>query len=450
MRALLVASVIGIGILAGGFASAWQTSSAPWTEAELVLIRSLQLDTLPALSPDPSNAVADVDAAAQLGHRLFFDKGLSANGTVACATCHQPEKRFTDGLSTAQALGRSARNTMSLVGAAYSPWYYWDGRKDSQWAQALAPLEDPAEHGANRMHLARLVTQDATYRRLYEQVFGAAPDFSDVMRFPADAAPVGEPYLHAAWRHMRAADRQQVDQVFANIGKALAAYQRRLMPGRARFDDYVDRLVSGAAVYTEGREQTNDGIDQQSRVEVIDQQSRVEVDAAIFTRDEAAGLRLFIGEARCLECHNGPLFTNNEFHNTGLLPARGTVPDQGRSRALEALRADAFNCLGAYSDAAIAQCSELTFMRTGPELLGAMRSPSLRNLGGTAPYMHKGQLPDIASVLTHYNTAPQALIGHNEAEPLGLSRRALQQLEAFLLTLDAPLATNPRWLSAPP
>lgn len=428
MRGALIPFVIAVGILAGTLAVPWFAGPASWTDAELALIRSLQLDALPPLPPDPSNAVADVEAAAHLGHRLFFDTRLSADGSVSCASCHQPDRRFTDGLATAQAIGQSARNTMSLVGAAYSPWYYWDGRKDSQWAQALAPLEDPTEHGANRMRLARLVTQDATYRDLYAQVFGAPPDFAGSARFPTDAAPVAEPHLHAAWRRMRDADRELVNQVFANVGKALAAYQRKLVPGRARFDDYVASLARHEAANDDTHDASQPGV---------------------FTSDETAGLRLFIGEARCIECHNGPLFTNNEFHNTGLLPPRGSVPDQGRSRALATLRDDAFNCLGAYSDADAAYCGELTFMRTGPELIGAMRTPSLRNLGGTAPYMHKGQMPDLASVLAHYNAAPLALIGHNEAEPLGLSRRELQQLEAFLLTLDAPVATDPVWLGAP-
>ncbi|HEY0962213.1 MAG TPA: hypothetical protein VGE69_07635, partial [Pseudomonadales bacterium] len=118
-------------------------------------------------------------------------------------------------------------------------------------------------------------------------------------------------------------------------------------------------------------------------------------------------------------------------------------------RVLAAVRSDAFNCLGIYSDADASQCGELRFMRSGPELVGAMRTPSLRNLGGTAPYMHKGQMPDLAAVLAHYNAAPQAMIGHNEAEPLGLGRRELRQLEAFLLALDAPLATDPQWLTSP-
>jgi cytochrome c peroxidase len=419
-----VALISGLAaVVITGLAGLWWWQYAPkgpWTDNELALLSTLRLAALPPLLTDPSNAVADSPEAARLGQLLFFDKRLSQDGSVSCASCHQPERRFTDGLPTAQALGHSARNTLSLVGSAYSPWFYWDGRKDSQWAQALAPLEDPAEHGANRMRLVRLLLDDARYRELYANVFGALPDISDAARFPADAGPLMDTMLHSAWDAMRDEDRQLVDRVFANVGKALAAYERKLLPGSSRFDAYVDTLLQG------------------------------DPDAvADYTADEAAGLRLFIGRGRCLECHNGPLFTNNEFHNTGLLPPAGAVPDQGRSRALAMLRADPFNCIGPFSDADAAQCVEFNFMRTGPELLGGMRTPSLRNLGGTAPYMHKGQLPTLAAVLAHYNEAPLALIGHNEAEPLGLGSIELQQLEAFLLTLDAPLATAPEWLSAP-
>jgi len=417
LLALLVAA-------AGSGGMWWYGARTPptWNAAERVLLQSLHIAALPPLAPDPGNRVADNPLAASLGHQLFFDTRLSANGAVACATCHQPRLRFTDGLPQARALGQSARNTQSIVGAAYSPWFYWDGRKDSQWAQALSPLEDPREHGSNRMRLARLLVEDPQYRRLYMELFGTVPDFSDTSRFPEDAAPVADPHMNGAWQRMTAADQALVSQVFANLGKALAAYERQLQPGPSRFDAYVAAVLAGDAAEAQ----------------------------TLFSTDEAKGLRLFIGAGRCLECHNGPLFTNNEFHNTGLLPAPGTVPDQGRSRALALLAADSFNCVGAFSDASPDQCVELKFMRSGPELVGAMRTPSLRNLGDTAPYMHKGQFWSLREVLEHYNAAPLALIGHNEAEPLGLSTAELRQLEAFLRTLDAPLATAPEWLMAPP
>jgi len=414
---------LGMVLLAAAIvaASVWwrqRVVTAPWSANELTLLRSLSLQTLPSLPSDPSNKVADSPVAAELGHNLFFDKRLSLNGAVNCATCHQPERRFTDGLPTARALGASARNTPSLIGAAYSPWFYWDGRKDSQWSQALGPLEDPAEHGGNRMRLVRLLASDSAYREQYGAVFGAVPDFSDTAHFPADAGPSANPPWQAAWNSMREEDQQLVNTVFANLGKALAAYERKLLPGPTRFDAYVGAVLQNDA----GAEQ-------------------------LFSADERAGLRLFIGNGKCVQCHNGPLFTNNEFHNTGLLPPAGSVPDQGRSRALAILRADPFNCVGAFSDAMPAQCIEFNFMRNGPELLGAMRTPSLRNLGGTGPYMHKGQMTTLAAVLAHYNEAPPALIGHDEALPLAFSTGELRQLEAFLLTLDAPPATAASWLA---
>ncbi len=111
--------------------------------------------------------------------------------------------------------------------------------------------------------------------------------------------------------------------------------------------------------------------------------------------------------------------------------------------------ANEFNCVGPYSDAQTGYCPELEHARTGPELLGAFRTPSLRNLEHTAPFMHKGQIATLAEVLEHYNEAPLSMIGHNEAKPLKLRDRDLQQLEAFLLTLAAPLSTDEKWLIPP-
>lgn len=125
------------------------------------------------------------------------------------------------------------------------------------------------------------------------------------------------------------------------------------------------------------------------------------------------------------------------------------MPDRGRYDGLRQVDEDPFNCLGPYSDATTDDCSELRFARRGPELIGAVRTPSLRNLQGTAPYMHKGQLPTLADVIEHYVTAPEAMIGHNEAKPLGLSRTERDQLEAFLRTLSAPVAMPAVGESAP-
>lgn len=412
--------LLGLLLLAGLLWWQEQREPAPWTRDELFLLQALSLSSLPPLPVDPSSAVADDPAAARLGHHLFYDLRLSRSESFSCSSCHRPELYFTDGLQQSRALGKSRRNAPTVVGAAYSPWLYRDGRKDSLWSQALSPLEDPAEQGSNRMRLVRQLQQDALYRDLYAEVFGALPDFSDRSRFPEDAAPsASNPEWDAAWTAMQDDDRVLVDTAFANLGKALAAFQRNLLPAPSRFDTYIDAVLQETAVET-----TN----------------------TLLSQEERRGLRLFIGEAACISCHNGPLFTNNEFHNTGVLPLPGELPDAGRSEGLLTVLNDPFNCVGEFSAAVPGQCQELLYVRTGVELIGAFRTPSLRNIGATAPYMHKGQFATLAEVLEHYNAAPLARIGHNEAKPLQLGTRQLRQLEAFLLTLEAPLAGDPALL----
>lgn len=413
----IAAALAAVLVLAWEFRPA---SDPVWTSDELRQIESLWIGSLQPLPADPTNAVADDPRAAEFGHALFFDGRLSANGAISCATCHQPVRDFTDGLKTAVAIGRSRRNTPSVVGAAHSPWYYWDGRKDSLWSQALSPLEDPNEHGSNRMHVVRVVYSDPAYRERYEQLFGPMPDFADA-RFPVDAAPGGDVELNAAWTSLTVDDQTAVDRAFANIGKSIAAYERKLMPGTTRFDTYAAAVL---------------GDDRRTR-------------AAAITPDEASGLRIFIGKARCIECHNGPLFTNNEFHNTGILSSPGELPDRGRVDGLRQVKTDPFNCLGSHSDAGNIECAELEFAREGVELIGSLRTPSLRNLRHGAPFMHRGQLASLEEVIDHYDRAPLAMIGHNEAKPLSLSRRERSQLLAFLGTLFAAPAVEDRFLAPP-
>ncbi len=383
----------------------------PWSQTEIATLRSLWIESLPPLSDDPTNAVADDLRAVTLGQRLFFDTRLSVNREVSCASCHDPDRHFTDGLEKGRGVAESKRNTRSVVGSAYSPWQYWDGRRDSLWSQALSPLEDVAEHGANRLELVRFITRDAAYRRDFEALFGPLPDFSDPGRFPEAASPLAGDSARRNWQAMSERDRDTVNRVFAYVGKAIAAYERRLLPGESRFDRYVAAVIDADEVRQ----------------------------AELFSNAEVRGLRLFTGEARCLDCHNGPLFTNDAFHNTGLLSYPGEVPDVGRVDGVRQALADPFNCRGAYSDAEHSSCPELDFVMQGPELLGAFRTPSLRNLTGTEPFMHKGQLETLEDVLEHYNEAPAAMIGHSELEPLGLGRRERADLEAFLETLAAPV-----------
>src|SRR5881409_3315139 len=109
---------------------------AGWTPAQLDELRSMSLAELELLPQDPTNRVADDPRAADLGRRLFFDTRLSSNGRVACSTCHQADRGFQDGIALANGVGTTARRTMPIAGMARSPFLFWDGRKDSLWAQA--------------------------------------------------------------------------------------------------------------------------------------------------------------------------------------------------------------------------------------------------------------------------------------------------------------------------
>ena len=121
----------------------------------------------------------------------------------------------------------------------------------------------------------------------------------------------------------------------------------------------------------------------------------------------------------------------------------------GRYDGIRTAREDPFNCLGEFSDAAASECIELRFARDENDLVGAHKTPTLRNVTLTAPYMHGGQFKTLAEVIQHYNDAPTSMLNHNEAKPLGLRAVEASQLEAFLHTLTAPLATDKKWLTAP-
>src|SRR5262249_38933653 len=244
-----------------------------WTRAELEELRSMSLTELEPLRPDPTNRVADDSRAAEFGRQLFFEMRLSSTGRVACSTCHQPDRGFQDGIARATGVGTTARRTMPIAGTARSPFLFWDGRKDSLWAQALGPLESPVEHGGTRAQYAHVVAD--SYAREYEEIFGALPDLSR-------------------------AKRDDVTRVFVNIGKAIAAYERRIEFAASRFDKYVTALTT------------------------------LRSGQSILTDDEIAGLRLFVGKANCTQCHSGPLFTSNEFHNTGVPPRSEFAIDHGR------------------------------------------------------------------------------------------------------------------------
>lgn len=399
----------------------YQYNNLPdWSVDEVKILQSLSISKLPPLAQDHSNAIADNLRAAEFGRQLFFDERFSHNSKTSCATCHIPKQFFTDGLTTAAGAQAGLRNTPTLVGTAHSPWQFWDGRSDNQWSQALAPLENDLEHAGSRTQFAHIIFTDKNYRQRYEELFGSMPNISNKKRFPAIAAPAANQQLNNAWLAMDTEDRKSINLIFVNMAKSIAAYQRLLQPAASRFDNYIDGIES----------------DDVEKLKSLN-------------KNEIAGLRLFIGKAQCINCHNGPLLTNNEFHNTGILSAPRQLPSLGRASGVRIVLADPFNCQGEFSDADSEQCENLRFVKTGDELIAAHKVPTLRNVADTAPYMHAGQVKTLEEVIEHYNKAPLAMVGHNEIKPLKLSGKEKKQLIQFLHSLSGPLITDPKWLINP-
>jgi cytochrome c peroxidase len=420
----VLASIAGATLVAGAARPTPPASPAPahgaagWSDAERAVLRSLSLAALGPLPADPSNRVADDPRAVTLGHRLFFDTRLSANGRVACATCHLPEREFQDGTPLAEGVGTTTRRTMPVAGTAHGAWFFWDGRADSQWAQALGPLESAVEHGGTRTLYAHVV--GAHHRAEYEAAFGPLPPLDGL---PRHAGPVVDSAWRSAWTRIPPARQAAISRVYANLGKAIAAYERRLGFAPSRFDRYVEAELAGRAHGPE----------------------------SAMTEDEIAGVRLFVGKASCVNCHNGPRLTDDHFHNTGVAASRAVAPvDSGRATGVREALAGEFSCLSRHSDASPDECGELRFAATeGEELVRAYKTPSLRGVAERAPYMHAGQLATLAEVVAHYDAAPPAPAGHSELRPLRLSASERRQLEAFLRALSAPVAAPAGLLRAP-
>ncbi len=381
-----------------------------WNEREMALISSLS--PVPALPPSPGNAVVDDPRAARLGQALFFDDKLSANGKVSCATCHVPGLFFTDGLRLAEGMGVGRRHTPGLLGSQWAPYLFWDGRADSVWSQALGPVESSVEHGFSRVAVARVLHNE--YKDDYEALFGPLPAMADSQRFPSQGRPIPRDTRHAhhqAWRVMSVDDKLLIDKVFANFGKAIEAYTRQLVPGESDFDRYVAALKEGDA---EG--------------------------GGHLSESARRGLRAFVGEAQCVNCHNGPLLTDMGFHNLGL-PQEGERPlDMGRAVGARQVLEAEFRCGQVTSDQK--DCQELRFLQPDFEdFLGAFKTPSLRHVAQTAPYMHDGRFGSLEEVIAFYKTLPgKAVVGHRELVLSLLEAEvSTADLVAFLKSLSAPL-----------
>ncbi len=358
------------------------------------------LSPLPATPPpNPTNRVSDSPDAARLGQMFFFDERLSKDGTVACATCHSPFHGFADVEATSLGGGRGTRNAPTLLNVAYNKWQFWDGRADSLWSQALIALEGEKEQAGTRLQYAHLIKR--LYQKDYETVFGPLPNLADTTRFPLTGKP-GD----VAFDNMSDKDKIAVNTVFANIGKAIEAYERLLISRNAPFDQYV----AG--------------------------------DLDAISSEAKRGLEIFIGKGQCTLCHNSPNFTDNDFHNVGV--PQGRLPeDTGRYDGIKQLLENPFNGGGIYSDNPETPKRILDLLEPTQQLKGRFKTPTLRNIALTAPYFHTGGYPTILSILrfngSEIPTTEYAGVRDDTRQPLRLNEQEVNDLEEFLLTLTGEL-----------
>ena len=414
MRRLASVAIVVAAAVAAAAISCAPRPAVDFTEAERATL--LSMSPKPPLPPDPTNRWADDACAARLGRELCFDPRLSADGSVSCASCHVPELSLTDGRALGQGMGTTARHVPTLWNTAFNRWWFWDGRADTAWSQVLGPMESRNEHGGTRVGVARIVAGDPALRAAYERLFGPLPPLEDRARFPEQARP--DPWErwspHAiAWKGMAQEDRDAIDAVAARVAKSLGAFERTLVGGEAPFDRFV------AALRGKGG------------------------DLGALSPAAQRGARVFIGKGRCTTCHHGPLLSDLEFHDLHLESAVLEPRDTGRFRGIELLRRDPFNSAGAYADDGGATASKLEYLAQQPENWGQFKTPSLRNVARTPPYMHDGRFATLQDVVHYYRTlegaVPPASHAEKTLQAVDLTDGEAEDLVAFLESLDEEL-----------
>jgi cytochrome c peroxidase len=280
-----VASLVVLIILIG---SLGQTAVADHVPAGLKPV------PIPKDNPQTAEKIA-------LGMQLFFDKRLSKDNTVSCASCHAPEKGFSNGERFATGVGgaKGGRSAPSVINAAYYRQQFWDGRAASLEEQALGPIANPIEMSLSIEDAVGRLNGIAGYKSQFQKIFGT-------------------------------------DANSAGIAKAIAAYERTVLSGNAPFD----KFKAG--------------------------------DKSALSKASERGRKLFFGKANCAACHAGSNFSDNSYHNIGIgMDAK--KPDVGR----------------------------VTVSKLGGDT-GAFKTPTLREIARSAPYMHDGSLKTLEEVVEHY------------------------------------------------
>jgi cytochrome c peroxidase len=274
---------------------------------------------------------------ADLGRLLYFDPRLSADGTVSCATCHNPKYAFTDGaaVSTGVRGQKGKRSAPTVINRAYSLAQFWDGRAPTLEEQAKGPMANPIEMGSNHDTIVDNLTKIQGYRALFATSFGTG------------------------------------DITIDRVAKAITTFERTVMSGNSPYDRYKAGQKSA------------------------------------MTPAQVHGMDIFFNKAKCDACHEGVNFTSNMYANLGVGADR-PEPDAGR-----------------YA------------VTNEPKDWGAFKTPTLREIARTAPYMHDGSLKTLEDVVEYYDRGgtPNKNLDQR-IKPLHLANQDKKDLVAFLNALS--------------
>jgi len=295
---------------------------------QLDIPKGLEAMTIPRDNPLTEKKI-------ELGKQLFFDTRLSADNTISCASCHDPEKGWSNAAAVATGIDgqKGGRSVPTIVNSGYSYFQFWDGRAKHVEGQALGPIQNPIEMGLTLDELEEKLTKIEGYRQQFEEVFGTQTVKSD------------------------------------DVAKAIGAFERTVLSGNAPYDRYV----AG--------------------------------DKEALSEAAQRGMDVFFNAGVCSSCHSGPNFTDGAFHNIGV----------GMDQPEEKWDRGRFNVTKLGGDT------------------GAFKTPTLREIDKTAPYMHDGSEKTLEDVVEYYNKGgtPNEYLDE-EIFPLKLSDQQKKDLVIFL------------------
>ncbi len=274
----------------------------------------------------------------ELGKLLYFDKRLSGDNSISCATCHDPSKGWSDGLPRTIGFGNKelGRHSPTIINSGYFEAQFWDGRANTLEEQAVGPIAAPGEMNQNFDELIKELGDIPEYKKRFNKVFGSSGISKE------------------------------------NIAKAIATFERSVVSKNSAYDKFAKG------------------------------------DRSAMSKASVRGMKLFFGKAKCGICHNGPVFTDSQFHNIGVKQHGPLKVDLGRYNVTK----DNFD-------------------------KGAFKTPGLRNISQNPPYMHDGSEATLKEVVEFYNRGGDVKENLSPfITPLNLNEQEVMDVVAFLKALD--------------